>query len=322
MDFNLFDILPNGVIVFRDEKIEYINKHLLDILSIGYFSDKNAIAILSKMLNVKDEKGMQSFFNNNDYFLTKNKVIQIEYSNFDEYYIYSFMNINQDLFVGKAKLIPEVNDENNIDSNVAKHFKIHNIKKIMVLTFYKGIPIKKVGKIMKINKDSIDIKVDKKHNISLLNRDDVLLISNKNPSASILHGHIISNKNNIFKIKNFNLSKNDMHLRDGLRIKPDRDMIVKIDDKEFKVYDISNRGISLYIDSVELKEKLKHIKSLKVLLDDEKLHLSVSYLKTIIENEKILKIIFKISAMGEDISKLKYYITEKQNEILREIYKF
>ena len=113
-----------------------------------------------------------------------------------------------------------------------------------------------------------------------------------------------------------------MHLRNGLRVKPDRDMIVQIDDKEFKVYDISEEGISLYVDNEESEQLLKDIKSLKVFLDDETLLLSVNYLKTIFQNEQILKIIYKISAMGDDILKLKYYMIEKQNEILREIHKF
>ena len=320
-DFKLFDILPIGVIIFKNEKVVYINQHILDVLSIGYFSKKNSIELILKMLDVKNEKDLFLFFSSNDYFHTQNKIIQIEYNTHDDYHICTFTKINESL-----EIIPQEIDKHSqykqIDTEVSKHFKLNNIQKIMVLTFYKGIPLKKMGKVIRINKDSIEVLVDFKHNISLQEQDNILLISNTKKGSSVLHGNVVECKNNIFVIKNFYLTKEDMHLRDGLRLKPDRNMIIKINSQEFRVYDISTRGISIFIDNKDEEKLLKKIKSLIVSLEDESLDLGVRYLKTIEQNGTILKIIFTISTIGNDYIKLNNYMIKKQNEILREIHNY
>lgn len=320
-DFSLFDILPNGVIIFKNNKLEYINRHLLDVLSIGYLSRKNVIGHISKILNIQNEEDLFLFFNNHDYFSINKKIMQVEHGRHDDYDIFTFMRINQSLTT-KELHTSTINQKVYIDEEVAKHFKLNNIQKVNVLTFYKGVPLKNIGKIIRINKDSIEVIVNSKHSISLLERDDILLIMNTKKSSSVLHGSVVENNNNTFTIKNFYLTSEDMHLRNGLRVKPDRNVIVTVNDREFKVYDISVRGISINIDTVEEEEYLKDVKSLKLSNDDNSLDLSVKYLKTISENDKILKIIFTISTIGDDELILNQYIVDKQNEILREIHKY
>lgn len=320
-DFALFDVLPNGVIVFKDKKILFMNKHLKDVLSIGYLSRENAIDIIAKMLSLKSEEDIFHFFSNHDYFTTQNKFIQINHSRHDEYDIYQFTSINSSLIKEKADVKTAANKV-HIDENVAKHFKINNIQKIKVLTFYKGVPLSNIGKIIRINTDSIEIIVDSKHHISLLERDDIILISDTKKGATVLHGHVVKSENNIFVVKKFNLTKDDMHLRNGLRVKPDIDMIVNVNKQEFKVYDISESGISIFIKTIEEENLLKDAKSIKILFNNEELRLNARYLKTISENGKILKIIFNISAMGDATLKISQYIVNKQNEILREIHEY
>ena len=320
-DFKLFDILPNGVIVFKDKKVNYINKYLLDILGVGYFSIKNSIEIILRMLDVKDEEAMFLFLNSHDYFKTKNKTIQISYSCYEDYYIYSLLSIDQSLLKKDIKT-EQINDKIYIDETVSKHFKLKNITKLIALTFYKGMPLKKIAKVNRINQDSIELLVDAKHNISLEEDNEIILISNMKTNSSVLHGTVVSAHNNIFIIKNFYLSKEDKHLRNELRVKPDRKVIVIVDDNEYEVYDLSKKGISLYIDTADKEELLKPTKFMQLMLDNSVINLSVKYLKTITQDSKPLKIIFIISTIAHDDILINKYIVNKQNEIIREIHKF
>ena len=322
-NFKLFDVLPNGVIIYKNKKIEYINQRLLDVLSIGNFSIKNSVDIIVKILNVADEEDLLLFFHNNDYFHTQNKIIQIECNSYEDYHIFSFMHVHEDISTQALSIDSSTTDhKNDIDEEISQHFKLNNIKNVVVLTFFKGIPIKNTGKIIRINSDSIDVVVDSKHNVSLLERDDVLLITNTKKGMAAIHGDIVGNSNNTFTIKNFYISNDDMHLRDGVRVKPDRKIVVNVEEKEFKAYDISTNGISLYISTIEEESILKDITSLKISFDEEELDLSVRYLKTISDNGKILKIIFTINTISDDTKKLNQYVVDKQNEILREIHEF
>ncbi len=320
-DFSLFDILPIGVIIFKNKKVEFINQHILDVLSIGYFNKNDSVELIIKMLGVKDEEELLHYLSNHDYFDIKTKRIQIEHSRYEDSDIYAFMRINAFTPDESAENTPS-NQKVNIDEKVAKLFKLNNIQKVKVMTLYKGIPLKKFGKIIKINKDSIEVIVEPKHRISLLERDDILLLVNTKKEASVLHGHVVKSDDNIFTIKNFYLSKSDVHLRDGLRVKFDISTVINIDNQEFELYDISMKGISIKINSSEKEEFLKSKKSINFFLEDSELHLSLKYLKTIGKNDNILKIIFLISANSVDTLKLSQFITKRQNEILREIHEY
>lgn len=320
-DFSLFNILPTGVMIFKDKKVEFINQHILDVLSIGYFSTKNAVELIIKIFNVKDEEDLFIFLSNHDYFDTQTKRIQIEHSRYEDYDIYVFARINSSI----AQKIPhsDVKTKNaDIDEKVAKLFKLNNIKKVKVMTLYKGVPLKNYGKIIRVNMDSIEVIVEPKHRISLLERDDILLIVNTKKGSSVLHGDVVKSNNNVFTIKNFYLSKEDVHLRDGLRVKFNTSTIVKTGGREFEVYDISMKGISIKISSSQEEEFLKERKFLKLFLEESELHLDLKYLKTVSDNGNILKIIFLISANSEDGSKLNQFIVKRQNEILREIHEY
>lgn len=320
-DFKLFDILPIGTIIFKDKKVVYLNQHIIDVLSINYFSKSNSVKLILKMLDIKNEDDLFLFLNTNDYFHTKNKTIQIEYNCYDDYYIYTFTKINEDLILPIDKIEKKLQYK-SIDKDVSKHFKLNNIYKILILTFYKGIPLKKVAKVIRINKESIELLVDSKHNVSLKERDDIILISNMKKGSSVLHGNIVKSHNNTFIVQNFYLTKDDMHLRDGLRLQPDKKMNINIDGVEFMIYDISMNGISVFINNEDEEKLLKQAKSLVIYLENESLDLSVKYIKTINQDDVILKVVLSIDTVGDNHIKLKNYMAKKQNEILREIHEY
>ncbi|HEY9203777.1 MAG TPA: hypothetical protein VIM82_05540 [Sulfurimonas sp.] len=321
-DFSIFKILPTGVMIFKNQKVEFINQHILDVLSIGYFSTKNAVELIVKILDVKDEQDLFLFLSNHDYFDTRTKRIQIEHSRYEDYDVFTFARIN-DSIAQKVHLDgASASKKADIDEKVAKLFKLNNVKKVKVMTLYKGVPLKNYGKIIRVNMDSIEVIVEPKHRISLLERDDILLIVNTKKGTSVLHGEVVKSDKNVFTIKNFYLSKEDVHLRDGLRVKLSRSTIAKTGGREFEVYDVSMKGISIKINSSEEEEFLKERKFLKLFLEESELHLNLKYLKTVKDNGKILKIIFLISLNSEDTSFLNQFIVKRQNEILREIHEY
>lgn len=308
--------------IFKNQKVEFINQHILDVLSIGYFSTKNAVELIVKILDVKDEQDLFLFLINHDYFDTRTKRIQIEHSRYEDYDVFTFARIN-DSIAQKVHLDgANASKKADIDEKVAKLFKLNNVKKVKVMTLYKGVPLKNYGKIIRVNMDSIEVIVEPKHRISLLERSDILLIVNTKKGTSVLHGEVVKSDKNVFTIKNFYLSKEDVHLRDGLRVKLSRSTIAKTGGREFEVYDVSMKGISIKINSSEEEEFLKERKFLKLFLEESELHLNLKYLKTVSDNGNILKIVFLISANSEDSSKLNQFIVKRQNEILREIHEY
>ncbi len=322
--FKVYDLLPNGVIVFKNEKIAYMNKHILDIMNLTDLGQENAIEIIAKTINVSSGDELFSYFSANYYFTHKEKVIQIAQNKYGDIDVFSFLRINPSLICLEPKKIDEATQEKiiplNIDAKVANFFKLNNIRKIKVLTFYKGLPLKNFGNIIKITNDFIEIEVDNKNTVSLLENNTVLLINNDKKTSSILRGKVISHENNIFRIKNFLLSKEDMHQREGIRVKPRKELLIKAENKIFNVYDISIKGISISVDDVADATFLKNKKSIDLLLESGTITIDTKYLKSIYLNEKLLKTVFTILPQSHVASHIHNYIVERQNEIIREIH--
>ena len=318
-DFALFDLLPNGLLVFKNKKIEYINQHILELLNISFLSKENAIEILLKTMDISTQENLYLFFAKHNYFDHNGKVVQIEHSVNDDLDIFSFMLINSSLL--KTKQSMSRSKKINIDQKIAEHFKIKNISKVGVLTLYKGLPLKSIGEILRINSDSIEIIIDSKHKISLHERDDIILIMNKKRDFSVLHGYVAKNHNDIFTINNFTLTKDNMHLRNSIRIKPELDMSIVLNKENYSVYDISKNGISIKIDNKEDEEILKNTKSMNLFFCDEKIHINVEYLKTVYDDSgDIIKIIFFMFNTKETLSFIDNYLMDRQNEIIKEIH--
>lgn len=322
-NYEAYDSLPNGVIIFKNSKIEYINQHIIDIFNLGVFSLNNSIDIIMKTIDIDDETELFNFFCNNDYFSHNNKIIQISHSKYDEIDIFSFISVESSLLKDDVFSDSQKSDKAEIDNKVAEHFKLNNIKKVGILTFYKGLPLNNIGTIVRINSDSIEVKVDQKHNISLLDRNDVIIIANKSKSSPAIHGHVEKNQRNIFTITNFTLTKNNMHRRKYVRIKPEDDILIKLDDKEFKIYDLSEKGVSIHVDNSEDEKLLKTKKSLDLIFFDKVIHINTEYLKTVYDdNGEMLKIIFNMYNVSETANIIKDYLMTRQNEILMEIHSY
>ena len=319
----MYDILPNGVIVFENSKVNYINQHIIDIFNLSDFDLNICIDIIIRTMQIDNELELFEFFCNNCYFTHNKKVIQISHSKIDKIDMFSFILIENSLL--KDKLLCESNEcrKSEIDEKIATHFKLKNIKKIGILTFYKGLPLKNIGTIIRVNSNSIEVKVDKKHNISLLDKDDVILISNKNKSLPVIYGHVEKSQRDIFTIKNFILTKDDMHLRKNVRIKPENDIFIHLEDKKFQVYDLSEKGVSVYVDLVEDENLLQSKKSLDLVFFDKIAHVNTEYLKTVYnDNGDILKVIFNMYNVSDSATIIKDYLMQRQNEVIKEIHEY
>ena len=322
-NYEAYDILPNGIVVFKDSKVDYINQHIIDIFNLGDFDLNNCIEIIIKTIEIENELELFHFFCENSYFTHNEKVVQISHSRIDNIDIFSFVLLERSLLKDELLSNSKERKKADIDEKVIKHFKLKNIKKVGILTLYKGLPLKNIGTIIRINRDSIEIKVDKKHHISLLNKDDVILIANKNKSLPVIYGHVEKSQRDIFTIKNFTLTKDDMHLRKNVRIKPENDMYIQLEDKTFQVYDLSEMGVSLHVTNSEDENLLKSKKSLDLILFDKIAHVNTEYLKTVHNKDgKILKIIFNMYNTSQSATTIKDYLMQRQNEVIKEIHEF
>jgi len=319
MDFKLYDALPSGVIVFEKEKVKFINQYILDLLNISFLSIKNSVEIILETMHLKNEVDLFHFFTNHNYFIHNDRIIQIEQNSYENLEIYSFTLINPSLLENKQYDTIKSFKQLSIDKKVAQYFKLKNIKSVEVLTFYKGLPLKNIGNIFRINDATLEIIVDTKHILSLQKRDDIVLILNKRGKFIALHGFIIEHNKNIFTINNFSLVKENMHLRENIRIKPEDDMRITIVSQKFDVYDISENGISIKIKSKEDDRLLKRMESLTLSHNDDTIYINVKYLKTVYFNQEILKVIFLMFNSSETATKIKKYLMNRQNEIINEI---
>ena len=322
-NYEAYDLLPSGIMIFKNNKVEYVNQHILDVFNIGIFSMKNSIEIIMKTISIENEDELFYFFSNNEYFTHNEKVIQVERSKYEDIDIFSFTLIKKSLLRDDVFSDAKTANKISIDHEIAEYFKLNNIKKVGVLTFYKGLPLKNIGNIVRVNNDSIEIQVDPKHNISLLDRNDVLIIINKSKSSSAIRGYVERNINNVFTIKDFALTTDDMHLRNNVRIKPEDDIFFRINDREYKIYDLSENGVSVYAQTQEDEGILKKKKSLDLVFFDKTVHINSEYLKTVYsENGEILKIIFNMFNSSDITLLIKNYLMKRQNEIIKEIHNY
>lgn len=319
---SIYDYLPNAVIVFDAGRVEYMNTHLLDILNISFLDKAARVEVLRQTLGLQSGENLLEYLMQREYFWHRNKVIQIEHSRHGEVDIFSFMLLlpallREGLEAKALQAAPLV-----IDTKIAGFFKQKNIKKLKVLTFFKGLPLKNFAKIVRIGKDSIELEVDKKHKVSLQESDEIFLITDERKGSKILQGHVVEHANTLFSVKNFSLTDTDKHLREELRFKEKPPTRISVDGREFGVYDLSEKGISVHVQSEDDVNFLKKQKQLSLLLEQKTLNLKVLYLKTAYQEEKALKVIFKTAMTDKNFVMLRHYLISRQSELIREIHAF
>lgn len=320
-DFALFDTLAVGVIVFEKNKPIYISQHVLDVLNLAYMSKKNALDILCKTLSLERQEQLFDFFATHDFFINYDKVIQINHSRDGAYDLFVFTLVFEPIV--SHNLIQEKISapKKQINEKVAEYFKLNKLERVQILTFYKGLPLKNFAKILRISDEFIELDVDKKHLLSLKERKEITVIYNEKKSSSVLIGEVFENKNTRFSIHNLRLTKEGMHQREGVRVKTNGALWIVIKKFKFEVYDISAKGISIFIRNPQEEEFLKQQRSAKLFIENILAPISMEYLKTVYEEDQILKIIFTVHAMKESKKEIEKYLTNKQNEILREIHR-
>ncbi|MBT5933862.1 hypothetical protein [Sulfurimonas sp.] len=323
------DLLPNGIIIFKNKKIDLINRYMLRILNIESLSKKNAIEVFLKTINIENEENLFLLFTNNEYFKCKDATILISKNQHDDLYIFSFTTLTASLCGSIASDGREHTRviSKNVDTEVANFFKINQISKVNVLTFYKGLPLNKFGKILRLSENFIEVLVDRKHHISLLESTSILLISNTKKGRLTLRGNVANTNENIFKINNFVFAKEDMHKRQSIRIEPTVKVIAHVEDSnakvfEFNVCDLSEKSISIFINSPQEEEFLKKQTSIYITLNDDIILVQTKYLKTDYKEEETLKVIFLIVSSGKSSKKIIEYLFKEQNMIIREIHNY
>lgn len=323
-NFAMYDYLPNAVLVFRSLQIEYINSHLLEILNISCLDKATRVEVLLKTLDLDKEETLMEYFMQREYFVHKNKIIQIEHKRHGKIDIFSFMLLMPSLLRDELeqKLLQPASPLPLIDEKIAKLFKLKEIKKVKILTFFKGLPLKNLAKIVRIGKESIELEVDKKHTVSLLHSDEIFLITDERKGAKVLRGHVLNHDDTHFTIKNFSLTDRDKHLREEIRIKVDDVMPVHARNRAFSVYDLSEKGISLHVKSEEDVAFLEQVKHLTLRLEQENVDLDARFFKPVYQEGKVLKVVFKTSMTDKNFATVKHYLTAKQTEYIREIHAF
>lgn len=326
--FKVYDLLPNGVIVFKNNKIAFINKHISDVMNLTDLTQENAVEIIAKTIGVNVSDELYSFFSERSFFIHREKTIQIAQNSFNEIDVFSFMLIDDSLICKDKKKTKKTKEKqkkeikkSNIDAKVANFFKLNKIQKIKVLTFYKGLPLKNFAKVINLTKDFIEIKVDNKHLLSLLETDSILLLNNEDKNSSVLRAKVSKSDKNIFTVNDFSVSKESMNQREEIRVRPNGELNISVNDKLFNIYDISKKAIAVNADDPEDEEMLKKTGSIKLMFEDSTLNVDTKYLKSIQKDDGTFKIVFLLIPNEKATQKINSYVANRQNEIIREIHK-
>jgi hypothetical protein len=127
--------IPLGLLIFKEKKLFFINKHLRETIMLGNMDNKHSLEIICATLNLKaDQEQLFSFLSNNEFFHRKEKYIQISSNSVDDLDIFVFTRLSEKLLkdigaVEEIDFIPVVT-QNTISRSV------DNQKHIELLEFF------------------------------------------------------------------------------------------------------------------------------------------------------------------------------------------
>ncbi|MCV6608563.1 MAG: hypothetical protein OIF32_10145 [Campylobacterales bacterium] len=309
-DYEVFNHIPNGVIVYENNKVEFINRQLLEILSVEFLSTEFAVDVVVKTLKVKDEKALKEHFLSLSYFKYKRKYIQINYREIGSKTIFIFTFIHETF----KSIVPDGERDLGLEANaILKLFIDTRIKKVKTLVYHKGLPLKAGCRVHRVLKDHLELELEEKQMISLKARKDIYILPTNEKGKSAIEGTIYEANKRIVYVRDLRTIPVTVTTRDEIRLVPSDDLEFESKQGKLRIYDVAPTGISFHYNS---KINFETIQSGFLLYDKLKKPVNLSYIKTIGET----KAVYTIDTIDNVF--IDGYMAKRQIDIIQEIHNY
>lgn len=340
--FNAYKHLPVGVMFFKEEKLFFVNDHLRTTLLLANLPSDEIITIIGSMVGLEDPShlNLNDFLSHNDFFLYRDRIIQIERQSAENVTVYVFTRLSDKVietvdstrslrllrqpkvFTGTVTL-----DEHEILSRALGKWEEGHFPSVVL---YKGIPIKGDCSIFEADNGSIGLNVEKKQLIAAQIGAQWLIGSKKN---SMLFGEVYRydlNSNRVW-LGNLTITSEGFHLRNVIRYETEEGdrMIISIAGKKrsLSLLDVSEKGLSIQTDDtavlVALSAKVGKRLEATLLLEGETIEIDAEWLSTAaLGDSSMMKAAFAINYDVHNGNMLRNWLNAQQLRLIKEVRNF
>ncbi|MDY0196170.1 MAG: hypothetical protein RBR33_08940 [Sulfurovaceae bacterium] len=299
----LYNQLPCGVVIFKNEDLYFINNHLRNILTLENLDVENSLDVIASMLQLPSSSAqLLAFFLNKSFFTYKEKYIQISHKSYEEYKIIVLIKLDssvlEEIFINfkeETKItMQEIEDsisepkEQKQDSKILEYFeKNHNVKTTGIV-LYKGVPLISENIVLRTYGNLLVVKIENKQMISSKIGTNWIIKTEQ----GIVFQAVITSVNNA---KKFIFLSNPKIIEDGFYNRK----LIRYELNQFLTLEIYLNKKKIILDIVDISEN-----SLKVLTDNANILKALTEIKdsieaTIMIKEKIINLTCRFLKEGK-----------------------
>lgn len=334
---NVYRELPISIIIFKDEKLVHINKHLLNMFSIDSLivnleEVKNEIyySIFEYCYNAVIESDSDLFellSNEQELEYKKRKILIASTCNTISGHTVFVLTLNQ-----PEKVNVEIKHALNSkqETKLIELFTKTERTKFEIFSMYKGLHIRSSAIFLGVEKSFLIFKVSTKHLISHEdNNEYILLPLGENKNVIVSNAAKVDHKNGLVFLRNLQVSKTSALNRKTIRVKCIEETIkAKVNKKrEYQIYDISLYSLSLMCKKNDtlFKETLEgsyHL-NFTLLHNNTESEISVDVkIKKIMKLKEYDKVVLIYEPDETALQNIKAYMNFRQMQLLRELKDF
>lgn len=347
--YNMLNIFPYPIFIFKKDKIVFRNKTFRDVMSFQNLNDIEFFhAISSEVLGreVKSDKDILDYFFKQNTFFYMDNVYQADHIKFGDFTLFVFVRVHinaiRDAFEKEAffrKIIdstfeqkkklskPEQASESVKENEVVTFLNDNYIDMdVKVLTFFYGLPMKCNATVIQASGENAVLKTEEKLLPAMRQGVEVTIVIDKKESTQQIVGYIdkYDMEDLMIHLHELSFKNTTAYLRKEIRLKPNpKDkLIAEIDGKMYKIYDISDNHLCVGADKTEGFEVGYGYDIMYSVKIDNKIEMLFSNAKlySIAKLGNIHKVIFKL--FNDEGKKRHKYIQQRQIELIQNIHDY
>jgi hypothetical protein len=342
--FNAYKNLPVGVIFFKQKQLFFVNEHLRHILLLGSLPGDDVAQIIGSMLNLENPShlALHSYLSENDFFWYRDRIVQIEHSEYEDMTIIVFTRLNDQTIeaVDSLRSLRQMREKNNLlskditDQDIPKLLtqKLGDYAKAQIpsVVLYKGIPIKGNIWVKAIENNHIRVLVEKKQLIASQNGVEWLFGFKRDAMiSSTVSGYDLST--NEVTLTEMHPVSHGFHQRALIRYHADNhdSMSMKIKGKEYRftLRNLSEKGVAVESDNSEALSALSTLGAKAVYMDitvsSKPIKAMATWLYTVpLDEGRRMKVVFMIQYDAHNAAVLQEWLNAQQLQLIKEVRSF
>lgn len=339
--FGVYKYLPVGVMIFKEEKLFFVNDHLRSILLLATPSSDDIIQIIGDMVQLEapSHSTLYNFLFHNDYLLYRDRVIQIERQTVEPFTIFVLIRISEQTIgvidsIQPIRLLHQEKSTVSTPQNENEWKLLYKVlgakfedRKFPSIVLYNEIPIKGDCRIVDVHPGEIGLKVDKRQLIAA-EIGKHWLFGNKQDkmfSGEVSRYDLLLSK---VWLKNLTLVSQGFHQRRVIRytVESNSRFTVTIGGKKkfLLLRDVSEKGFSIQTDDsatlIALSSMIGKTLHGELIIDNLTVEIKAVYLYTLALNtSEAMKVAFSIGYDSHNESLLHAWMNSKQHSLINEV---